>query len=58
MITTVDHISSILARPSPANSIESFQQLYFTKSSTPMKENQRVIERWSSMEQPTLTFYR
>ena len=58
MIITVVHISSILDRPSPANSIESFQQLYFTKSSPQTKDDRRVIERWSSIEQPSLTFYR
>lgn len=41
-------------------SIQSFQQLYFTKSSADQIENldQRVIERWSSIDQPSMTFYR
>jgi hypothetical protein len=48
-------------RRSSSNSIESFQQLYFTK--TPYNQisnnlDQRVIERWSSIDQPSLTFYR
>ncbi len=48
-------------RRSSSSSIESFQQLYFTK--TPYNQinnlDQRVIERWSSIDrQPSLTFYR
>lgn len=43
---------------SRTNSIESFQQLYCS-SSTPSKQTyQPTIERWSSIDQPSLTFYR
>ena len=45
-------------RGSNSNSIESYQQLYFTKSPVSCKHDRRVIERWSSVEQPSLTFYR
>ena len=47
-------------RRSSTNSIDSFQQLYFTKTSQNPTNNldQRVIERWSSIDQPSLTFYR
>ena len=45
-------------RGSNSDSIESYQQLYFTKSPVSCKHDRRVIERWSSVEQPSLTFYR
>ncbi len=47
-------------RRSSFSSIESFQQLFFTK--IPHNQiktlEQRVIERWSSIDQPSITFYR
>ena len=49
-----------IKRRSSTDSIESFQQLYFTKTSfDQIKEfDQRIIERWSAIDQPSLTFYR
>ncbi|CAF1084419.1 unnamed protein product [Adineta steineri] len=39
---------------------ESFQQLYFTKKTSNQVKNivQPTIERWSSITQPSMTFYR
>ncbi|CAF3106048.1 unnamed protein product [Rotaria sp. Silwood2] len=47
-------------RQSDSSSIESFEQLYFSKIPFNQIENidQRVIERWSSIDQPSMTFYR
>ncbi|CAF0863049.1 unnamed protein product [Rotaria sp. Silwood1] len=47
-------------RQSNSSSIESFDQLYFSKIPFNQIENvdQRVIERWSSTDQPSMTFYR
>ncbi|CAF0918444.1 unnamed protein product [Rotaria sordida] len=48
-----DHQSDI-------SSIESFEQLYFSKVPFNQIENidQRIIERWSSIDRPSITFYR
>ena len=47
-------------RRSSSSSMESYQQLYFSKVPFDQLENtdHRVIERWSSVADPSLTFYR
>jgi hypothetical protein len=47
-------------RRSSTSSIQSFQQLYFSKTPYDQIKNleQRNIQRWSSAEQPSMTFYR
>ncbi|UJR08420.1 hypothetical protein I4U23_012690 [Adineta vaga] len=47
-------------RRSSSNSSQSYQQLYFSKIPFNQIKNleQRVIERWSSITDPSMTFYR
>ncbi|CAF0857085.1 unnamed protein product [Adineta ricciae] len=47
-------------RRSSSSSMESYQQLYFSKVPFDQLENidHRIIERWSSVADPSLTFYR